>query len=54
MRLLLATAAAAAALAVPAHAYPCEGMSVPQCTSPLRYKLEHLCFPPNASDPYGC
>jgi len=52
--------AAAAALSVPvapaSAALPCRDltMTIPQCTEPLRDKLQHLCFPPNPDNLYGC
>lgn len=57
LALALAAVAGAATFAVPASAaLPCQDltMSIPECTRPLRDKLQHLCFPPDASDPYGC
>lgn len=55
--LALAALAAAGTFAVPAAAaLPCRDLTtaIRECTSPLRDRLEHLCFPPEPSDPYGC
>lgn len=56
-RVLGATLVVAASLgAAPASAAPCEGMTIPQCASPLRYKLEHLCPPSKilTQEPFSC
>ena len=56
LALLLAAAFAAPVLSAPASALPCRDftMTVPECTEPLRDRLQHLCFPPDPADPYGC
>lgn len=47
--------AAAASFAQPATAAPCDlPYQTRPCLDPIRYKLEHLCFPPNPADLYGC
>lgn len=52
----LAALAAATFAAPAAAALPCRDLTMPvtECVTPLSDRLEHLCFPPDASDPYGC
>lgn len=57
LALTLAALAGAATFALPASAaLPCRDltMTIPECTRPVRDKIQHLCFPPNPADPYGC